>query len=169
MAKKSANRRRPAPLFETLEPRLLLSAEGLGAVVADAGLDHDLELPQDGAEFALLHTDDGAQAESATLSRSRELVFVDPPTPDHEQLVNDLLAQAGSGRQMDVILLDAEADILIYGCDPAADEAGQRLVDALTVTNTDNSGGGSLRDAITLANANAGADTIAFNSRSVHL
>ncbi len=54
MAKKLASRKRPAPLFETLEPRLLLSAEGLGAMVADAGLDHDLELPQGGAEIALL-------------------------------------------------------------------------------------------------------------------
>ncbi|MCW5623605.1 MAG: DUF4347 domain-containing protein, partial [Burkholderiales bacterium] len=112
--------------------------------------------------------------------------------------------------------LDADADLLIYGCDLAGDDAGRALVDGLaqltgadvaasddrtghaslggnwllevrsgsietanaldaagetawqgvlaayTVTNTNDSGAGSLRQAILDANASAGLDTISF-------
>ncbi len=191
MAKKPSNPRRSALLFETLEPRLLLSAEGFGAIVADSGLDDDQALPQTGAEIAILQVDETEQVQIAAVSQTQELVFIDSDTPDHEQLVDDLLEQAGSGRQIEVIVLDAErdgvaqisealadrqdisamhiiahgeagslqlgdarlefdtlvsnasaiqrwgdaldadADILIYGCDLASDAAGQGLVDAL--------------------------------------
>jgi Domain of unknown function (DUF4347)/NPCBM/NEW2 domain/Bacterial Ig domain/Cadherin-like/Putative Ig domain/Cadherin domain len=113
--------------------------------------------------------------------------------------------------------LSADADILIYGCDVAASQQGQALIDSIgrltganvaasddltgsserggdweleyrvghietliaisaevrtdwystlatyAVTNTNNSGAGSLRQAIIDANGNAGADSIAFS------
>ncbi|MDJ0893046.1 MAG: DUF2341 domain-containing protein, partial [Gammaproteobacteria bacterium] len=192
MAKKPSNPRRSAPLFETLEPRLLLSAEGLGAVVADAGLDDDAELLRSASEVALLQVEDRDQSEIAALSPSRELIIIDPLTPNHQQMVDDLLAQAAAGREIDVVTLDpskngidqigdalahragldtlhivshgsagslqlgntvlgfetmlnhakdiqawgdalsAEADVLLYGCDLAANADGQALVDSLS-------------------------------------
>src|SRR3954466_9885598 len=40
---------------------------------------------------------------------------------------------------------------------------GRQLLSTFTVTNIDNSGSGSLRDAITRANSSPSADTINFN------
>ena len=97
MARNTRSRQTQAPLFETLEPRLLLSAEGLGAVVPDTGFDPDQELTQSGAEIDLLQVGDSEQVQVTALSQTRELVFVDSRTPDQQQLLEDLLGQARLG------------------------------------------------------------------------
>ncbi len=104
MANRTKGGKRQAPLFETLEPRLLLSAEGLGAILADSGLDHDHEFTQSSVEIALLQEDDDGSG-NAALSHSRELVFVDPTSPNAELLLNDLRNLAGTGRPLEVITL----------------------------------------------------------------
>ncbi len=190
-----ARRRAPAaPLFENLEPRLLLSAD-VAAVLVDPATHDDASTVALAPESAV-RAADLAGAEQSTLEREaavhHELVFIDVRAPDHERLVDDVRSSADPGRQLDVILLEAErdgiaqisealagrkdvsavhiishgqagrvelgsahlefdtllknasdiqrwgnalkadADILIYGCDLAADEPGRGLVKALS-------------------------------------
>ena len=272
MGKKVKHRQpRRRPLLEEIEPRILYSADFAPGLVPDTTLVPDVEqrTVDLGGEFA-------ATAQEAQ-ARRHELVLVETDTPDYQKLVDDILKQAGDGRDIEVVLLDAskdglkqitdilaarqdlsavhlvshgadgtvelgvteldfdtllknatqikgwgkslsaEADILIYGCDVAQQSDGKALIDALarltgadvaasedltgasaqggnwtleyrtggidtplaistaeqfsysgtlatyTVTNTNDTGAGSLRQAIQNANANGGADTIDFN------
>ncbi|NML24397.1 cadherin domain-containing protein [Zoogloea dura] len=250
----------PRPLLETLDERILYSADPgpAGLVAAVAGVDHQVQ--------------DAAPADI----RGTELVFVDSRSPDRQQLLDDFAAQQQAGRQLEVVVVDAtddgigaisrslegrgdvsaihivghgeagsaqlgasrldgdtlllragdiaawgdvlapDADLLLYGCDVGATQAGRDLINGLaqltgadvaasddstgssllggdwqlevqhgrvdtasitsaagqarwqgllntyTVSNTADSGAGSLRQAIIDANANSGADSIDF-------
>ncbi len=98
--------RQSAPLIEELEPRVLLSADAVGAIAPDS-------LQQQAPTELLLDdnlepapTQSTAQLESRTL----ELVFVDTDTPDYATLVDALTGQASPHRQFEVILLDNQRD-----------------------------------------------------------
>jgi hypothetical protein len=121
----------PAPrlVLETLEPRLLLSADPFTAHLGDAasllpGAPHDeqavadalaeLSAAADGAaaeeEDALRPTPDPdeAQSRSHEAALSREIVFVDAGVADRDALIADLLR--GGEREIRVVVLEADRD-----------------------------------------------------------
>ncbi|NIU06024.1 MAG: DUF2341 domain-containing protein [Gammaproteobacteria bacterium] len=55
------------------------------------------------------HTKDEHTKDTEIVTR-RELVFIDPGTPDYEQLLQDLQRDRGDGTRIDVVLLDAKQD-----------------------------------------------------------
>lgn len=257
------SRRHPAtPLIETLEPRILHSADlmPIGVPGGDTNLSEERLLTQ-----------------SASSTGQSEVIFVDARVPDYQALIDEITTKAPAGKPIEIIVIAADedgvsrisdslddrlevsaihlishgeaglvqfgstwldagqllrranevagwgnalgndGDLLIYGCDVAASEAGKDLVSSLasltgadvaasedltgnaaqggnwvleyssgpieanvavsafglpgwngllatyTVSNTNDSGAGSLRQAITDANGNAGADSINFN------
>ena len=106
------NNTKPLPaLFEELEPRLLLSADGFAGL---DGLVHaeERELDADGqrpieAHRTDTHDDEGA---AAAPEPRRELVFVDGGIEDHEALVNAFLDAANADRHIEMVVLDPERD-----------------------------------------------------------
>jgi hypothetical protein len=97
-----------APLIEELEPRVLLSADAAGIFVPNTG-----ELQQQTPTELLLDenlepapTQDLVQEESRRL----ELVIIDTDTPDYQDIVDSLAAEADDSRQFEVILLDNNRD-----------------------------------------------------------
>ncbi|KAB2970690.1 cadherin domain-containing protein [Zoogloea sp.] len=82
------------PLLETLEERILYSADpgpaGVAAAVADVGQD-----VQDATPAAI---------------QGIELVFVDSRSPDRQQLLDDFAAQQAAGRPLEVVQVDASED-----------------------------------------------------------
>ena len=285
-------------MIEALEPKLLFSADIFGGVGDAPNAEDPLQTLLDEATGKLTqqpgdpdsNRDESAAVEPLLLDESEfqailgseprlrsELVFVDPATPDYQQLLDDLLSRQDDCRQIEVVLLEADrdgvaqigdvlagfrdldavhiishgsdgairignttldqarldtesneieswsqafhvdGDLLIYGCDLAATAEGELVVDALagltgddvsasadltgheslggdwdleyqtgrletnvavsqqaqmnwsatlasyTVINTNDSGAGSLRQAIIDVNANSGTDDIVFN------
>src|SRR5262245_40288351 len=105
MGKKVKHRQpRRQPLLEEIEPRILYSADFAPGLVPDTALVPDAEqrTVDLGGEFAA--TTKEAQA------RRHELVLVETDTPDYQKLVDDILKQAGDGRDIEVVLLDASQD-----------------------------------------------------------
>ncbi|MGH1361900.1 MAG: DUF4347 domain-containing protein, partial [Burkholderiaceae bacterium] len=274
--KKSAQRRRQSPLLETCEPRILYSAELLPVGVETSTFSDDFQ-SRLSSTTQTESTDESSAGEVAREQIRHELIIVDAATPEYQQLVAGLQAQAHENRDLEVVVLSSDddgidqisrllaqyqgldavhlishgsdgeiavgnsalnfetltgnlgavrqwgeafasdGDLLIYGCDLAGTVNGQSLVNSLasltgadvaasidptgaselggdwelefhsgqietaiglsasiqadfqavlatfTVTNTNDSGGGSLRDAISQANASGGADSIVFS------
>ncbi|MGB5571294.1 MAG: DUF4347 domain-containing protein, partial [Sedimenticolaceae bacterium] len=223
---KQKQKRKPA-VIESLEPRILMSADlpGLDTfdIAPDDPLDADLDLILAQAEEAFLSASNDVDAGGAESAREveavvpaeepnvllpsselssedarRELIIVDPSTPDYELLLADVSAVGDDGTRLDVVMLDphrsgidqiseiltsrnglgaidlishgsdaairiggdtldlarlqsepgifsqwggaldAEGDILIYGCDVAATAEGEALIEALAeVTRAD--------------------------------
>ncbi len=94
---KSLFRRRP--LIEELEPRILFSAD-----LAPLALDSLSPEPEQRV------VDAQGEFSSAVATTRSELVIVDTRVADHETLLADILSQAGSDRQISVVLLDADRD-----------------------------------------------------------
>ena len=99
------------PFFETLEPRLLLSAD-----LNPAAQDTVFAMPaMQGAEYRAL-VEPGAQPsitsmQVAPIQRTNEIAFVDTATRDYQQLVDDMRGNAlAQGRDLEVVLIDAEQD-----------------------------------------------------------
>ncbi|MCZ6831907.1 MAG: DUF4347 domain-containing protein, partial [Gammaproteobacteria bacterium] len=95
--------------FEELEPRLLYSADWAGVFAQDHGVDGNepeqlIDLDIEYAPAIYLNRDQQGQEER------RELVFVDPRTPDYQQLLDDMAANGDNGRTLEVIVLDADRD-----------------------------------------------------------
>ena len=110
-------------LLEELEPRTLFSADPLvGLLDSDASSDMQ-STPAEYLDVALLESSSpvASQAEYALptskespdtpeLEVTKELVFVDTGVEGHEQLLADLLEQAGEPRQFIVHTLDSQSD-----------------------------------------------------------
>ncbi|MBN9697137.1 MAG: DUF4347 domain-containing protein, partial [Zoogloea sp.] len=82
------------PLLETLEERILYSADPGPASLAVAVMESSLDL-QDGNSCEALTT---------------ELVFVDSRSPDYQMLLDDFAAQQAAGRRLEVVMVDASED-----------------------------------------------------------
>ncbi|MCX7890970.1 MAG: DUF4347 domain-containing protein, partial [Burkholderiales bacterium] len=107
------------PIFEALEPRLLLSADPVVAPAVDlvfgaatpAAEFRAVDLSPEAPRIALAA---GAAAPPAAAAASgaptHELVFVDTSAPDYGALVADLLAARAEGRSFEVFLIDAHED-----------------------------------------------------------
>jgi VCBS repeat-containing protein len=104
---KKNSRQRPArrPVIETLEPRILFSADFVPAVASDFQHDGAAEQRTLAAtgEFGHVTTQDAQ-------SRRHELVIVDANTPDYRKLVDDINQQGGADRSIEVVVLDANKD-----------------------------------------------------------
>jgi hypothetical protein len=102
--KRKSKKQPRRPVLETIEPRILYSADfspGLvdaGAVTGEA----EQRTLEPSGEFAHNSTAD-AQL------RRHEIVFVDPATPDYARLIEDLRSRDASG-DIEVVLLDATRD-----------------------------------------------------------
>ena len=129
--KNQKTKKRSNPVIEALEPKLLFSADLFGAAVdgfntedpVQALLDESVAFhPQSQAEVdsaadessaatPLILDESEYQAILGSGNRLRsELVFVDPATPDHQQLLDDLLSQEDDYRQFEVVMLEADRD-----------------------------------------------------------
>ena len=119
------------PVFEQLEPRLLLSAD-LNPLASDALFANPSTLP---AEFRAL-ADDGrlsvvTTAAVAPIQRTNELVFVDTATPDYQALIEDMRESAAAeGRNLQFVLIDTDADGILKITETLAQK---RNVDAIHV------------------------------------
>jgi hypothetical protein len=99
---------RRKPVVEEIEPRILYSAD-----FAPALLDHSADQPalpehrviEASGEFAQAHA---TQQQADT--RRHELVLVESNTPDYQKLIEDIVKQAGDGRSIEVVVLDASKD-----------------------------------------------------------
>ena len=110
---KKAPHPRRKPVVEEIEPRILYSADFSPALLAagPSPLDAEHRTLDAGGEFAA----QGAQQQSAPATQNQqairhEVVFVDTATPDYQKLVDDIKAQSGASRQLDVVLLDPNVD-----------------------------------------------------------
>lgn len=100
-------KRRPA-LIEELEPRILHSADTNPLALAAPAV-VDTRTIDNAGEFAAAAAP--APVQTAAAERSRhEVVFVDTNTPDYQKLVDDIGAQSGASRTLDVVLLDGKGD-----------------------------------------------------------
>jgi Tfp pilus assembly protein FimT len=134
-AKTRAGPREPAGGLDIaqLEDRVLFSVSpGTEALLAGAvdGADDALDdaiglLPDETTDDWALATEAGeasfAPHEQDSADLRRELVFVDVQSPDYQQLVDDLLARAPDGRDIQVVLLDAGRDGVQQISDALAD------------------------------------------------
>ena len=127
--KRRRPKRRPVA-FESLEPRLLLSADLAPALAPFA---HDA-LPPIPAEHRSLET----MAElprvvmAQEAARASELVFVDASLPDYQRLVADVLRATGGERPVEVILLDASRDGVAQITEALAGRTGLAAVHLVT-------------------------------------
>jgi len=95
------------PVLETLEPRLLLSADAFPVAP-------DLAYASDPASTgAIVAPAETGEATRAALASGRELVFVDPRVPDSQALLAALLGEAAEGRKFEIITLDAKRDGIV--------------------------------------------------------
>ncbi len=85
-----------APLLEELEPRILYAADLAPAVLAGLGELQPSWLEQSGVEL---------QA-----TRAHEVAFIDLALPQAQALIHDLAVQAASGRAIEVVAIEADAD-----------------------------------------------------------
>ena len=96
-------------VFESLEPRLVYSADLAPGLVEDTGPEEQLIEPapieQNYDEMAVDQTADGAMVEIR-----HEVVFVDTRTPDYQQLIDDLTSSNDPTRHFEVVTLDRGED-----------------------------------------------------------
>ena len=106
------------PVSETMEPRILHSADLAPLVVADAAggiaLQQAVQQPANDA-----------------VGRSSEIVFVDLSVPDAQTLLDDLKAQRDSGRAIEIITIAADQDGLALITDTLAGRSDVSAVHVL--------------------------------------
>ncbi|MET0074000.1 MAG: Ig-like domain-containing protein [Candidatus Thiodiazotropha lotti] len=96
------------PVFEELEPRILLNADLPGLDSLQSTFDQGaIEfVVQDDAANSDIHSD-SANANNYTVHK---IILVDENTPDHYALIDDILAQADDTHQFDIFLVSADRD-----------------------------------------------------------
>ena len=101
-------------VLEELEPRLLLSADGLGVITESSvatlhNLVHEDNqhtlIIQQHSEQSSISVHNTVEADSRT-----ELVIIDSRAPNFQQLHNDVLKAQQQGRDINVVILDAHRD-----------------------------------------------------------
>ncbi|MCG8078005.1 MAG: Ig-like domain-containing protein, partial [Candidatus Thiodiazotropha taylori] len=111
MRRRRSKKRSNALICEELEPRILLSADLVGVAVDPAS--NEVEQQVDETELqtieAGLQSVLSNQTDESDIS-TRELVIIDPATPDYQCLVDDLISQNGNGRSFEIVLLDSSAN-----------------------------------------------------------
>ena len=148
-------------LLLELEPRVLLSADQPAAALSSGWADHlDRLAPQVAYQPAEISANDASAAGSAVTTAEflRELVIVDPATPDLETLITDILSQAGDGRTIEIAVLDADR--------PGLEQineilAGRTDIAALHIVSHGSDG------AMALGDGEVDLDTLIANARSV--
>src|SRR6266498_3342625 len=101
--KRSLRRR---PLIEEIEPRILYSSDA-GPLTAMAIIAQHRSVDSAG-EFV---SQASAQVSPAAPAQARhEIVFVETNTPHYQQLIEGIKSQSAEQRQIDVVLLDPQAD-----------------------------------------------------------
>lgn len=106
-ARRIATPQAPFPrklMLEQLEPRLLLSADGLGIAP-------ELALPgEQSVAAAITAPSQSAESAPAAVASSRELVFIDPRVPDAKALLAGIVGDADPSRKFEIIVLDTQRD-----------------------------------------------------------
>jgi len=97
--RKARAQRSPRALVESLEPRILMSADVPALLATDAP-----------AATEWVVGDEGNVLYAQAQEMRRELIFVDAGVEEHAQLVADLKAAGGVETQFQVVLLDASTD-----------------------------------------------------------
>jgi len=109
-ARRTATPQAPFPrklMLEQLEPRLLLSADGLGIAP-------ELALPgEKPVAAALTAPSQTTEIGVAGITSTYELVFVDPRVPDAQQLLAALMGDADASRHFEIITLDTQRDGIV--------------------------------------------------------
>jgi len=107
---KKFNQQNSKIILEELEERRLFSGGIEGLIVT--GLDSDenaLYADADANKTQTANTDNDTLA-SAAEQQSQEIVFVDAGVDNHQQLVDDLLANSDASRNIEVVVLDRDQD-----------------------------------------------------------
>ncbi|MBT8134745.1 MAG: DUF4347 domain-containing protein, partial [Gammaproteobacteria bacterium] len=110
--KKKSNISNANLLFEELEPRILLSADGLAVITeSSVATTHELVLGNNEANTLLVqnHTEQASAVVQAK-HHSSELVIIDSRAPNFQQLHNDIIHAQQQGRNIQVVVLDAHRD-----------------------------------------------------------
>ncbi len=102
-------------VFETLEPRYLMSADAGGLLAYPTLAGTDTLVQPAVIDTPLLNNPSAplnlsGSAAIAAASTRHEVVIVDMSVNDHEHLVEDLLNRAGENRQLDVYVIDTKQD-----------------------------------------------------------
>jgi len=101
-------------VFEELEPRLLLSADGLGVLTESSvatlqtlvhGENENIIIVQNQTEQSSTIIHNKVQSDSRS-----ELVIIDSRAPNFQQLHNDVIKAQQQGRDINVVILDAHRD-----------------------------------------------------------
>ena len=95
-------------LFEELEPRLMMSADGLGAASDESYLDDQSLISEIGSIELVYEQEEVTSAEA--ISQSREIAFIDTGVTNYEQIFNDLQKGGKDGRNLEIVLIDSERD-----------------------------------------------------------
>ena len=93
----------PYPVVEAMEDRILYSADIAPLVLASAGADTLMQQAQQPRQSVYA-------ASATTQVPVSEIVFVDATLPDSASLRNDLQAQRGAGRPIDIVTIGAGED-----------------------------------------------------------
>ncbi|MES0326966.1 MAG: DUF4347 domain-containing protein, partial [Gammaproteobacteria bacterium] len=99
-------------IFEELEQRLLLSADGL-AVIAESSIATTQELAPGDNDTNTLIVQNYAEQSSVVIQAKHhgsELVIIDSRAPNFQQLHNDIITAQQQGRDIQVVVLDAHRD-----------------------------------------------------------
>ncbi|MGI9285279.1 MAG: DUF4347 domain-containing protein, partial [Pseudomonadales bacterium] len=112
MKKKSQSKSLPAaPVFEELEPRVLLSAGVEGFIAGDFNANGVTEFVVDDNLQLLSAANSQHSNKTAAEQRTLELIFMDAATPDREQLLDDLLtSEESANRRFEIIEITADRD-----------------------------------------------------------
>ncbi len=101
-------------VFEELEPRLLLSADGLGVLTESSvatlqtlvhSENENIMIVQHQTEQSFTVVHNKTQTDSGS-----ELVIIDSRAPNFQQLHNDVIKAQQLGRDINVVILDAHRD-----------------------------------------------------------
>jgi len=101
-------------VFEELEPRLLLSADGL-AVITESSVATLQNLVHSEDEHTMIVQHHAEQTSAAVHDNTKnnhrtELVILDSRAPNFQQLHNDIIKAQQQGREINVVILDAHRD-----------------------------------------------------------